>query len=109
MYERQAGAFLERKGYRILEYNYRCRAGEVDIVAQDGPYLVFCEVKYRKELKKGTPLEAVTLQKQRRISRCSLFYQMERHLPEVACRFDVVGITGEGQMELIQHAFTYVG
>ena len=64
-YERKAGEYLEKQGYKILEYNYRCRAGEIDIVARDGEYLVFCEVKYRKDNKKGTPLEAVTLQKQR--------------------------------------------
>ena len=46
-YEQKAGAYLEGQGYEILEYNYRCRTGEIDIVARDGEYLVFCEVKYR--------------------------------------------------------------
>ena len=46
-YEQKAGAYLEEQGYEILEYNFRCRAGEIDIVARDGEYLVFCEVKYR--------------------------------------------------------------
>ena len=44
-YERAAGYYLEQLGFEILEYNYRCRAGEIDIIAKDGDYLVFCEVK----------------------------------------------------------------
>ena len=46
-WEQKAGAYLESIGYEILEYNFRCRMGEIDIIAQDGEYLVFCEVKYR--------------------------------------------------------------
>ena len=46
-YERKAGAYLEAKGYVIQEYNFRCRMGEIDIIARDGKCLVFCEVKYR--------------------------------------------------------------
>lgn len=108
-YERKAGEYLEKQGYKILEYNYRCRAGEIDIVARDGEYLVFCEVKYRKDNKKGTPLEAVTLQKQWTISRCAMFYIMERGLDGEACRFDVAGITGSGEkIELIRNAFPYM-
>lgn len=108
-YEKMAGEYLQQKGYEILEYNYRCRAGEIDIVARDGEYLVFCEVKYRKDNKKGTPLEAVTQRKQRTISRCAMFYIMEKGLDGQACRFDVAGITGSReQIELIQNAFPFV-
>lgn len=108
-YERKAGAYLQEQGYEILEYNYRCRAGEIDIIARDRDYLVFCEVKYRKDHKIGTPLEAVTLKKQRTISRCAMFYIMERGLDGQACRFDVVGITGsEEYMVLIRDAFSYM-
>ena len=46
-YEQVAGKYLEQQGYQILQYNYRCRQGEIDIIARDGEYLVFCEVKYR--------------------------------------------------------------
>ena len=46
-WEQKAGAYLESIGYEILEYNFRCRMGEIDIIARDGDYLVFCEVKYR--------------------------------------------------------------
>lgn len=109
LYERKAGEYLQEQGYEILEYNYRCRAGEIDIVAREGDYLVFCEVKYRKNDRKGTPLEAVTLKKQRTISRCAMFYIMERGLGGQPCRFDVAGITGsEGKVELVRDAFIYM-
>ena len=52
----QAAAYLKRKGYRILEQNFRCRQGEIDLIARDGGYLVFIEVKYRSSLKDGAPL-----------------------------------------------------
>ena len=58
-YEQAAGFYLEQQGYEIIEYNYRCRFGEIDIIAKDGSYLVFCEVKYRSCKGKGSPLEAV--------------------------------------------------
>ena len=58
-YERKAGAYLEAKGYVIQEYNFRCRMGEIDIIARDGKCLVFCEVKYRSGPGSGHPAEAV--------------------------------------------------
>ena len=54
-YEKQAAVFLEQKGYEILEMNFRCRRGEIDLVARDGEYLVFVEVKYRADLRCGRP------------------------------------------------------
>ena len=59
-YEKLAGAYLEQQGYEILEYNYRCRMGEIDIVARQDGYLVFVEVKYRADSTVGNPFEAVT-------------------------------------------------
>ena len=56
-YERRAGAYLEERGYEILEYNFRCRMGEIDIIARDGEYLVFCEVKYRLDARSGHPAQ----------------------------------------------------
>ena len=53
----QAAAYLKKKGYRILEANFRCRFGEIDLIARDGAYLVFIEVKYRSSLKDGDSLE----------------------------------------------------
>ena len=104
-YEQAAGYYLEQLGYEILEYNYRCRRGEIDIVAKDGEYLVFCEVKYRSDDQKGSPLEAVVARKQKAIFRCALFYLTEKHLGEVPCRFDVIGIEGT-RITHIKNAFS---
>ena len=70
----QAAAYLKKKGYRILEANFRCRFGEIDLIARDGAYLVFIEVKYRSSLKDGDSLEAVNRRKQRKIIRVAEYY-----------------------------------
>ena len=103
-YEQAAGFYLEQLGYEIIEYNYRCRFGEIDIIAKDGSYLVFCEVKYRSCKGKGSPLEAVGAGKQRTIFRCAMFYLTEHHMGNVPCRFDVVGIEGT-EVVHIKNAF----
>ncbi|MDD5953113.1 MAG: YraN family protein [Oscillospiraceae bacterium] len=86
--------FLRRKGCTILERNYHSRYGEIDIIAQRGQYILFVEVKTRREGSMVDPLEAVTKEKRRRIIQTSLCY-LEAH-PEFAllsCRFDVAGLT----------------
>ena len=110
-YEQAAGRYLEQLGYEILEYNYRCRSGEIDIIAKDGAYVVFCEVKYRADSRKGDPLEAVDARKQNVIFRCAMYYLAEHHLNDVPCRFDVTGIQGQDGSEdakvtYIKNAFT---
>ena len=94
VYEQKAAEYLEKAGCRILEMNYRCRAGEIDIVARDGRYVVFCEVKYRSGAGKGSPLEAVDGRKQSRLYRSAVYYLAEHGLDGVPCRFDVAGIEG---------------
>lgn len=106
-YEKEAGKYLEAHGYSVLEYNYRCRAGEIDIIAKDGAYLVFCEVKYRKDNKKGNALEAVAFSKQKTLSKCALYYITEKGLSYLPCRFDVVGINDK-EITLVKNAFDYV-
>ena len=109
-YEKLAGKDLEGQGYQILEYNFRCPAGEIDIIARDGEYLVFCEVKYRRDSRKGTPAEAVTRAKQKTISKCALFYMMMKGHDNVPCRFDVVeisGTKGKESVRIIKNAFDY--
>ena len=73
VYEDMAVCYLKKLGWRILARNFRSRFGEIDIIAADGRSIVFIEVKYRKNDHKGTPLEAVSLYKQRRISHTALF------------------------------------
>ena len=106
-YEKVAGAYLESLGYEILEYNFYCHRGELDIVAQHEGYLVFVEVKYRKTISAGHPLEAVSLSKQRAICRSALYYIYVKGLAHLPVRFDVVGILGE-EIQVIKNAFEFV-
>ena len=103
-YEKAAGFYLEQMGYEILQFNYRCRLGEIDLIAKDGAYYVFCEVKYRADERKGSPLEAVDARKQQKIFRTAMYYLTEQQLEDVPCRFDVVGIEGT-KITLIKNAF----
>lgn len=107
-YEERAAEFLKGQGVSILERNFRCRMGEVDIISKDGDVICFVEVKYRKGNKAGFPEEAVSRTKQRVISRTADFYRMKKGLPEDRpYRFDVISIMGE---ETVWHknAFEYV-
>ena len=106
-YEKVAGAYRESKGDEVLMYNFRCRSGEIDIVAKQDGYLVFVEVKYRKHERKGHPFDAVSLQKQRTISRCAEHYLKQHRLYDIPVRFDVLGILGT-EIMLIQNAFDFV-
>lgn len=108
-YEKQAGEYLRAQGYEILEYNFRCRSGEIDIIAKDGAYLVFVEVKYRRNTTSGDPLEAVDGRKQRIISRAASYYCLTHGYGETTpCRFDVVAVLGE-EIRVIANAFEYAG
>lgn len=106
-YEKKAAAWLETQGYRIVEHSFRCRMGEIDLIAREGKTLVFLEVKYRKTGSFGAPAEAVTPAKQRTICRVADFYRIRMGIPEnQSCRFDVVAIQGE-QIQVIRDAFSY--
>lgn len=107
-YEKTAGQYLIKKGYRIVEYNYRTRYSEIDIIAKDGDIYVFCEVKYRKKNSMSSPFSAVHIRKQERISKAALHYLMVHHLSDVPCRFDVIGIEGE-TITHMENAFDYIG
>lgn len=105
-YEKQAGTFLEQQGFQILEYNFHCRFGEIDIIAGKGRQLIFCEAKYRRDDGKGTPLEAVGIRKQRTISKCAMYYITVRGFLHMDIRFDVIGILGD-EITWIPNAFDY--
>ena len=103
--EQEAVCLLQSEGYEILETNYRNRQGEIDIIAREGEYLCFVEVKYRANLRCGTPQEAVHAQKQEKIIQVARYYMMKHGLNEwTPCRFDVVAITGEDAV-LFRNAF----
>lgn len=108
--EQAAEAHLERHGYRIRERNYHTRWGEVDLIAEEGGYLVFVEVKTRRSLRGGLPRESVGPLKQQRLTRAAYSY-LAAHRDEMPCRFDVVEVLLDGPVEgvhVIRDAFPAV-
>jgi len=106
--EDMAVDFLQKKGYTILCRNYRCRSGEIDIVARKKKILCFIEVKTRRTRAYGTPQEAVTLRKQYKIGRVAQDFLQRHRLENWPARFDVVAVdfsTGAALIELIENAF----
>lgn len=90
--ERVAAARLQALGMTILERNWRCAEGEIDIVARDGDVLVVCEVKTRRSMDFGGPLEGVTPVKSQRLRRLAACWLREHPTGPVAVRIDVVGV-----------------
>ena len=105
-HEEQAAAFLKKQGLYIVERNFRCKSGEIDIIARDGRYLVFVEVKYRSTMTSGWASQAVDYHKQQRICKAAQFYLIRYGYGEVPCRFDVVAVDGE-KLQWIRNAFEY--
>jgi putative endonuclease len=103
-----ACAELEKRGYAIIARRYRRRGGEIDIIARDGPTIVFVEVKARDGHAFGEAAEAVTAFKRRRITQLALDYMTRQRLSNCPCRFDVVSIHFDGgrpEIEVFQNAF----
>lgn len=104
-----AAKFLSKTGYTILTRNYRCRYGEIDIIAKVRDTLVFIEVKTRKGEAYGSPAAAVTPKKQRQISKIALYYLTEHNLFDAPARFDVVSIIivpdQSSHIDIITNAF----
>jgi putative endonuclease len=106
--EEAALQYLCRHGYRIVERNYRCRFGEIDLIARDGSMLVFVEVKTRRTQMYGPAAAAVTHGKQQHLIKASQAYLMQRKMADELCRFDVVTVAIDVQpphIELIKDAF----
>jgi len=107
--EEIALSFLRKRGYNILDRNFRCRLGELDIVAEENNQIVFIEVKTRENLSFGLPQESLDYLKKKRLTRLALFYLASRHLKNISCRFDVVAVfLKKGRVEnihLIKNAF----
>jgi len=100
-----AARHLSEQGFTILERNWRCSTGEIDIVALDGDVLIICEVKTRSSLRFGSPLEAVTADKAARLQRLGYAWMREHDVHAAEVRFDVVAIVrsaGSGTT-LIEH------
>jgi putative endonuclease len=100
---------LQRRGYEILTRRFRTRLGELDIVARDGATIVFVEVKTRSNANFGTPTEAITALKQRRVWLMASDYLHRQGMHDRPCRFDVVAITidadGRRLVEVVRGAF----
>ena len=106
--EKIAERYLKKKGYKLVERNYRCLSGEVDLIVLDRRVIVFVEVKTRSDDRFGTPFEAVEARKQQKMIRAAQFFLHAKGLQQREARFDVIGITwldGAPQVEHIQNAF----
>lgn len=110
--EDRAASFLEAQGYRILERNYRCPLGEVDLIARDGATVVFVEVKTRASSRFGPPQAAVGPRKQRKMTAVALFYLKGQGWLAAPARFDVAAVSLAGGREtvtLYKNAFDATG
>jgi len=109
--EKIAAAYLKKNGYRIIEINFRCPIGEIDIVAKEKNDLVFVEVKTRKSIDLGYPEQAVGIRKQKKMSQLALWYLQKRKIAEINARFDVVAINlipEKNEVKLIKNAFDFI-
>ena len=105
-YEEKAADWLVAQGYRILERNFRCGQGEIDLIAARGNELVFVEVKFRTDHGYGFSQEAVDVRKQRRIRRVAEYYVMLHPQAErMDCRYDVAAFEADGELRYFPGAF----
>ena len=109
--EQQAADYFINNGFKVLSRNYRCRAGEIDIICRDKKYLIFAEVKTRRSTRFGLPQEAVGTRKQRQIVRAAQWYIQQHDLGKLQPRFDVLAVLWQswndtGQIDHIADAFS---
>ena len=98
-----ARQYLEGQGIRVLETNFRFHHGEIDIIAEEGDVLIFCEVKIRFSGTFGPPELAVDTQKQRQIRRIAGAYLLLHRIRDRICRFDIVAIRVENDIASVRH------
>jgi len=106
--ERQAVVFLQEQGLRIHQTNFRCKLGEIDIIAYDVNTLVFVEVRHRQSQRFGSPAETITYYKQQKLIKTAQFYLQKQRL-NIPCRFDIIESVGRAggdhSMNWIKNAF----
>ncbi len=104
-----ARKYLRKKGWKILDTNFQCRFGELDLIARDKNCLVFCEVKTRSEGMIALPQESVTYAKQQKMIKTALYWLQSENL-DLPMRFDVIAVTADAQgrlaVEHLENAFT---
>ena len=107
--ETQACEYLQQRGLQLLERNFRCRQGEIDLIMRDGTYLVFVEVRYRRNPQFCSGAETVDLRKQQKLISTALFYlQQHGRQAQPPARFDVISMSrraDETVINWIQDAF----
>ena len=97
-----AAAYLKKKKYKILGQNFSCRFGEIDLIAQQGRYVVFVEVKTRKNENFAQAREFVTRAKQERVIKSAMLWLQQNEM-DLQPRFDVIEVVGEGNRQIITH------
>jgi putative endonuclease len=104
--ERLAEEYLVAKGFSLIERNFLCKSGEIDLIMKDQDYLVFIEVRYRENQEFGGALASITLGKQKKLRRAAEYYLLQ-HFGNTPppCRFDAVGIEGEDEIKWVKNAF----
>ncbi|OGO37169.1 MAG: YraN family protein [Chloroflexi bacterium RBG_16_57_8] len=107
--EKLARDFLKKRGYRIVETNYRCRRGEIDIVARQKDSLVFVEVRTKRNLSYGTPEESISSSKKSRMRNAAYHYLQSHHDPTESWRIDLVAVELDAngkptRMEIVENA-----
>ncbi|CCK77213.1 MAG: YraN family protein [Oleispira antarctica] len=97
---------LTDKGFSLIERNFLCKSGEIDLIMKDQDYLVFIEVRYRENKEFGGALASITVSKQKKLRRAAEYYLLQ-HFGNTPppCRFDVVGIEGQDEILWIKNAF----
>lgn len=107
--EKLACAHLREQGLRIIDTNYRCRFGEIDIIAASPTHIIFCEVRFRKNSRYGSAEDSVNRKKQQRILQTAQIYLSRLKNNTLPCRFDVIAITldehGHNQLNWLTDAF----
>jgi putative endonuclease len=106
--ESLAEDYIKRKGYEVIHRNYRCKLGEIDIIAKDGDTIVFIEVRTKQNENFGSPQDSVTSTKISKISKTALSFIQEKNLSGYSYRFDFIAITfsqGKPNIEHIENAF----
>lgn len=106
--EALAAEFMEKSGYKIISRNYWCPFSELDIVAKEGEYLCFVEVKYRSSDRYGGCEGTISMKKIRNICQCARYYMAKEKIPmDIPIRFDVILMVGD-EIRLIKNSFSYV-
>jgi len=92
--ENKAAKFLIKQGLTLIKQNYHCRYGEIDLIMYDQETIVFVEVRFRHNSNYGNGAESITYTKQAKLVKTAQSYLMKNKLGDIACRFDVVGLSG---------------